>query len=121
MDKFLTWDFAILLIVFFILLILHEAGHYLAYRILGFDAVIRKSVLIPGIDPKTTIEVNRAQGLTIALGGFVFSTAVIVLPALLIGYRHWFVLLIGSVAGSIVDFIWGFTMLFMKTITIHSR
>lgn len=121
MDKFLSLDFGVLLLIFLFLLILHEAGHYLAYRMLGYEAVIRNSILVPGIDPKNTITVNKLQGLIIALGGFIFSTIVVVLPCILLDYKHWFVLLIGSLAGSSVDFIWAFTMMFMKTITIQSR
>jgi hypothetical protein len=121
MDKFLSLDFGVMLIIFLILLVLHEAGHYLAYRMLGFEAVIRKSILVPGIDPKNTITVNKLQGLIIALGGFVFSTVVVVLPSVIIDYKYWFVLLIGSLAGSCVDFIWAFNMIFMKTVTIQSR
>ena len=121
MDKFLTWDFAGLLVVFFVLLIAHEFGHYLAYRMLGYDAVVRKSIFIPGIDPKNTIQVTKTEGLIIALGGFAFSTIIIVLPCMLIHYHLWFVLLIGSIAGSIVDFIWALTMIFTKNITIYSK
>jgi hypothetical protein len=121
MDKFLTWDFAGMVLSLVILLILHEYGHYLAYRILGYKAVVRKSFLVPGIDPQSTIEVKRIEGLLIALGGFIFSTVVVVLPLLLVNYKHWLVVMIGSVAGSIVDFIWALGMLFQRTVTISSR
>lgn len=121
MNKFLTWDFGILIIIFAILMIVHEFGHYLAYRLLGYETVIRKSILIPGIDPKHTIEVNRFQGICIALGGFMISTITIVLPFMLFGYRNWFVLLLGSIAGSIVDFIWALTILFSKSTVINAR
>ncbi len=68
----MSWDFAILLLLMAILLIVHEYGHYIAYRVLGYKAVVRRSLLVPGIDPLNTIEVNRAEGLLIALGGFYF-------------------------------------------------
>lgn len=121
MEKFLSWDFAGLLILMATLLIVHEYGHYIAYRILGYKAVVRRSFLVPGIDPLNTIEVNRAEGLLIALGGFIFSIIIVVIPSLLFHYRLWVVLIIGSVAGSIVDFIWAFGMLFQRTITISAK
>lgn len=121
MEKFLTWDFAGLVFILVVLLVLHEFGHYLAYRVLGYKAVVRKSFLVPGIDPQSTIEVRRGEGLLIALGGFIFSTAVVVVPLLILSYRHWLVVLIGSTAGSIVDFIWAFGMLLQRTVTISSR
>lgn len=80
MEKFFTWDFANLLVLMIILLVVHEFGHYLAYRVLGYKAVLRKSVLVPGIDPLSTIVVTRAEGLLIALGGFLLSTLTVVVP-----------------------------------------
>lgn len=121
MSKFLTLDFGILLIVLTALMMIHELGHYIAYRILGFEAVIRRSFLVPGIDPNETIEVSKLQGLIIALGGFLLSMLVVVLPAILIGYKHGIVVIIAGVAGSIADFMWALTMLFMKRITIYSK
>jgi hypothetical protein len=121
MEKFLSWDFAFLLLLMAILLIIHEYGHYIAYRVLGYKAVVRRSFLVPGIDPQNTIEVSRGGGLLIALGGFILSTISIVIPSLLLHYRLWVVLLIGSVAGSIVDFAWAFSMLYKRTITISSK
>jgi hypothetical protein len=121
MNKFISWDFALLLIITAMLFVVHEFGHYLVYRVLGYEAIIRKSLIAPGIDPKYTIEVSRFKGILIAVGGFVLSTAIIVMPFMLFGYKHWFVLLIASIAGSIMDFIWAATMLLQKTITIYSR
>jgi hypothetical protein len=121
MEKFLTWDFAGLVFILVVLLIIHEYGHYLAYRVLGYRAVVRRSFLAPGIDPQNTIEVKRREGLLIALGGFILSTAVVVVPLLLVNYKHWLVVMIGSAAGSIVDFIWALGMLFQRTVTISSR
>ena len=87
MNKFFTWDFLILLLLASLLLIIHELGHYLAFRILGYKAVLRKSIMVPGIDPVDTIDVTRWKGFVIALGGFVFSTIVIVVPAMLLQYK----------------------------------
>lgn len=119
MEKFLTSKFVIVLLLALILLIVHELGHYLAYRLLGFEAKMRKSIIVPGIDPKSTITVTRMQGLFIALNGFIFSTFTVVLLCFLLKYSLWFVLFIGSLAGSSVDFIWAFGMLFQKNITIR--
>jgi membrane-associated protease RseP (regulator of RpoE activity) len=121
MGKFLSLDFVGLLLFVVILFIVHEYGHYLAYRVLGYKAVVRKSFLAPGIDPQYTIKVTRAEGLLIALGGFMLSTIIIVIPLLLLEYKLWFVLLIGSVAGSVVDFIWALCMLFQKSIIISAK
>ena len=82
-----------------ILLIISELGHYLAYRVLGYKAVLRRFVLIPGIDPACPMQVKRLEGLSIALGGFILSTAVVVIPLYLFNYRLWFVVLIISAAG----------------------
>lgn len=121
MEKFFTLNFAILLLLALILLIVHEFGHYLAYRLLGFEAVVRTSLIAPGIDPKETILVTRIQGIFIALNGFIFSTLTVVLISFLMNYSLWFVLFIGSIAGSSVDFIWAFGMLFQKSVTIQGR
>ena len=121
MEKFLTPEFAILLMLELLLLIIHEFGHYLAYRLLGFKASVRKSIIIPGIDPKETITVTRMQGLFIALNGFILSTLSVVLIPLLFNYSLWFALFICSLAGSCVDFIWAFGMLFQKQITIQGK
>jgi len=43
MEKFLTSKFVILLLLALILLIVHELGLYLAYRLLGFEARMRRS------------------------------------------------------------------------------
>jgi hypothetical protein len=88
MNKFISWDFALLLIITAMLFVVHEFGHYLVYRVLGYEAIIRKSLIAPGIDPKYTIEVSRFKGILIAVGGFVLSTAIIVMPFMLFGYKH---------------------------------
>jgi hypothetical protein len=121
MSRFLSLDFLTLLLLAMVLLIVHEFGHWMAYRLCGYQAVIRKSVFVPGIDPKVTIVVNRFQGLFIALNGFVFSTLVVVLPCFVYKYRLWPALLLGGVAGASLDFIWAVSMLFQKEITIASR
>lgn len=121
MDKFISWNFAGLLLCVIILFIVHEYGHYLSYRVLGYKAVVRKSILAPGIDPLYTIVVSKAEGLLIALGGFIISTIVVIIPLLLLQYKLWFAVLTGSIAGSIFDFIWAFGMLFQKTITISGK
>jgi hypothetical protein len=121
MEKFLSQDFLVLLLLAAVLLIVHEFGHWVAYRLCGYQAVIRKSVLVPGIDPKVTIVVNRFQGLFIALNGFVLSALVVLIPSFAYGYRLWPALLLGGIAGASVDFIWAFSMLFQKEITISSR
>ena len=121
MEKFLTPNFAVLVLLALILLIIHEFGHYLAYRLLGYQARVRKSFIAPGIDPKETIVVTRIQGLFIALNGFILSTFTVVLLSFLMNYSLWFVLFIGSIAGSCVDFIWAIGMLFQRDITIQGR
>lgn len=121
MEKFLTPKFAVLLLLALIMFLIHEYGHYLAYRILGYQARVRKSFIAPGIDPKETIVVNRIQGLFIALNGFILSTFTVVLLSFLMNYSLWFVLFIGSVAGSCLDFIWAISMLFQKNITIQGK
>jgi Protein of unknown function (DUF3267). len=121
MEKFLTPKFAILLLLTFLLLIVHEFGHYLAYRLLGFQARVRKSIFTPGIDPKEMIVVTRLQGLFIALNGFILSTLTVVLLSFIMNYSLWFVLFIGSLAGSCVDFIWAFGMLFQKKVKIQGK
>ncbi len=121
MEKLLTPKFAVLLLLVFLVLIVHELGHYLAYRLLGFQACVRKSIIAPGIDPKETIVVTRMQGLFIALNGFILSTFSVVLLSYLMNYSLWFVLFIGSLAGSCVDFIWAIGMLFQKNVTIQGK
>jgi len=74
-----------------------------------------------GIDPKETIAVTRWKGLLIAFGGFILSSLTVVLPLYAFQYKHWFVLCIASVAGSIGDFVWALSMLGSKTITLHAR
>lgn len=121
MEKFITPKFLFFLLLVFLLLIVHEFGHYLAYRLLGFQARVRKSIIAPGIDPKDTIVVTRAQGLFIALNGFILSTFTVVLLSFLMNYSLWSVLFISSLAGSCIDFIWAFGMLFQKDITIQGK
>ena len=121
MEKYLSFNFLGLLFFAAILFAVHEYGHYLAYRVLGYKAVIRKSFWAPGIDPKETIQVSRLEGIIIALGGFVFSTVIVVVPLMLIQYKLWIALMLGSIAGSIIDFIWALSMLFRKTITILAK
>ena len=120
MDKLLTWDFAFVLLLMTILFIVHEYGHYLAYKILKIPAKIRRSFFVPGIDPKETVSVKRWQGMMIAFGGFVLSF-VIVVPLYIFSYKHSFVIFIGAIAGSIFDFVWALCMIGMKTVTIKSR
>lgn len=121
MGKFLSLDFAVLLLFVVILFVVHEYGHYLTYRVLGYKAVVRKSFLAPGIDPQYTITVKKAEGILIALGGFLLSMIVIVIPLLLLQYKLWLVVLIGGAAGSVVDFLWALSMLFQKSITISAK
>lgn len=120
MSKFLSWNFAGVLLFSLILFAVHEWGHYLAYRLLGHQAMIRKSALIPGIDPKETIIVSRWQGVLIALAGFILSTIAVVLPLWAFNYQYWYLMMIGSLGGSIVDFIWAFSMLWKKSVTIEA-
>ena len=111
--------FGLLVLMVLILIIIHEFGHYLAYKIYGIPAHFRKSLLAPGISPNETIVVTKIQGIVIGLSGFVFSTAIFILPSILV-YPLWKALLVGSVAGSIADFLWVFSMIFSKEIVIQS-
>jgi len=52
--------FGLLVLMVLILLIIHEFGHYLAYKIYGIPAHFRKSLLAPGISPNETIEHYKA-------------------------------------------------------------
>lgn len=121
MEKFLSWDFAFVIILCLVLFAVHEYGHYLAYKIFHIPAKLRHSILIPGIDPKETISVKRWKGILIALGGFVLSSLIVVLPLYVLRYKHWFVMFLGAVAGSIVDFVWAISMLGNETTTLYSR
>lgn len=67
------------------------------------------------------IVVTRLQGLFIALNGFILSTFSVVLLSFLMNYSLWFVLFIGSLAGSCVDFIWALGMLFQRKVTIQGK
>ena len=87
--------------------------HYLAYKIYGIPAHFRKSLLAPGISPNETIVVTKMQGIVIGLSGYVFSTIIFVLPNVF-AYPLWKALFVGSIAGSIVDFIWVFSMILSK-------
>lgn len=120
MDKILSLDFALVMLIMAILFLVHEYGHFLAYLILKIPTRLRRSLFAPGIDPKETVSVKRWQGLIIALGGFILSL-VIVIPLFIIGYKHDFVILIGAIAGSIVDFIWALSMIGNKMVTLRSR
>lgn len=100
-----------------ILIVLHEFGHYIAYRLLGHNAHFNNSLLVPSIQPNEEITVSRFGGLTIALMGFIFSTIVFILPCYFF-YNQWKALLIGNLVGSIADFFWALSMLFQKTIHI---
>jgi membrane-associated protease RseP (regulator of RpoE activity) len=111
--------FGLLVLMVLILIIIHELGHYLAYKIYGIPAHFRKSLLAPGISPNETIVVTKMQGIVIGLSGFVFSTVIFVFPSIFV-YPLWKALLVGSVAGSIVDFIWAFSMIFSNEIVIQS-
>lgn len=120
MEKFISLDFAFVLVWCFALFIVHEYGHYLAFYILGIPAKMRRSILVPGIDPKETVSVKRWKGLLIALGGFVLSL-IVVLTSYLFKYKHYYLILMGAFVGSIFDFAWAFSMLGSKTITLNSR
>ncbi|SJP61501.1 Uncharacterised protein [Clostridioides difficile] len=39
MNKFLSFDFIVLLLLAFILFGIHEFGYWLAYRVCGYDAM----------------------------------------------------------------------------------
>ena len=120
MEKLLTWDFVFVLSLMAILFLVHEFGHYLAYKILRIPAKLRRSIYAPGIDPKETISVKRWQSIMIAFGGFVLSL-MIVIPLFIFGYKHSLVIFIGAVAGSVFDFIWALSMVGRKTVTINTR
>lgn len=121
MEKFLHIDFILLLFLMLLLFIVHEFGHWIAYRILGYQATVRKSILIPGVDPKETIKVKRWQGIFIALNGFFFSSLIIILPCYIIRYNLWHVLLLGGIVGAFLDFMWAFGMILQKTVIISVR
>lgn len=103
-----------------VLFIVHEWGHYLAYRMFGIPAYFKKSFFIPQVLPNTTVTVTKLQGLVIALAGFFVSTLLIVIPCMFV-YPLWKALFIGSIAGSSVDFIWALSMCFTKLVTIESK
>jgi len=105
--------FGFLLFMVLILIIIHEFGHFIAYKIYGIPAHFRKSLLAQGISPNETIVVTKMQGMVIALSGFVFSTVIFVLPSAML-YPLWKALLEGSVAGSIADYLWAFSMILAK-------
>jgi sterol desaturase/sphingolipid hydroxylase (fatty acid hydroxylase superfamily) len=119
-EKILTWGFIVVLLLMAILFSVHEYGHYLAYKILRIPAKFRRSLFAPGIDPKETVLIQRWQGIMIAFGGLVLSLVIIV-PLFIFSYKHSFVILIGAIAGSVVDFIWALSMVGRKTVTINSR
>jgi len=121
LGKFLSWDFALVLLLAITLLIVHETGHFIAYRIFGIKAKVRRSILVPGIDPVKTVTVPKWKGILIALGGFIFAGFIVNIPLYILGYKHSYLLLIGGIAGSIVDFIWAITMLGNKTVTLQER
>lgn len=121
MDGFFTWDFPVLLVLIIALFLIHELGHYLAYRVLGYRAVIRKVVFVPGIDPKETIEVTRSEGLVISMSGFILTVMLVVLPCVLVGYKQCFALFMASIAGSFMDLFWVMNLLYRKRITIAPR
>lgn len=103
-----------------IVFVVHEWGHYLAYRAFGIPAYFRISVLVPQVLPQQTIRISRIKGLIVALAGFAASTLLIVLPSIFF-YPLWKALLIGSIAGASVDFIWALSMVFSKTVLIESK
>jgi membrane-associated protease RseP (regulator of RpoE activity) len=105
--------FIFLIFMILILLVIHEYGHYLAYKIYGIPAHVRKSILAPGISPNESVYVTKTQGIVIALAGFVFSTVIFVIPSIFF-YPLWKALMVGSVAGSAADFIWALTMMLSK-------
>ena len=111
--------FLFMIVMIFILFVIHELGHYFAYTMFGIPSYFRKSVITPGFSPKETAVVSKFKGLVIALSGFLLSTILFVIPTIFF-YSLWKVLLIGSIAGSSMDFIWAFTMLIPKKITISS-
>lgn len=121
MEKFLNTRFGVLLGLAILLFIVHEMGHYFAYRILGYDAKIRFSLIAPGIDPIKDIEVSRLEGVLISLGGFILSTFTVVGLSILLKYPLWLPLFLGSVGFSIADFIWCITMMFSKRIVISGK
>ena len=113
-------DFVVLLALMGMVLIVHECGHYLAYRVLGIPAYFKISVLVPQVLPRETVRLPRMKGLMIALAGFGVSTLLIVVPGIFI-YPLWKALLIGSIAGASIDFLWALSMLFSKNVLIKSK
>lgn len=113
-------DFVGLLGLMGIIFIVHEWGHYLAYRLFGIPVYFKLSVFVPQVLPRQTIRLRRSKGLVIALAGFVISTLLIVVPSVFF-YKLWKALLIGSIAGASVDFLWAASMVFSKTVLIKSK
>jgi len=120
MEKFLSVRFVIIVAIYAVVVVVHEAGHYLAYRLFGIPARIRKSFWAPGIDPVETVTVARWKGIVIAAGGLIISL-VFIFALFLIGYRDWWLELIGDVAGSVADFGWALSMLPKKQVTLYAR
>lgn len=112
--------FLFLVFMIIVLLIIHEFGHYLAYKFYGIPAHLRKSLLAPGISPNKPVSVSKIQGVVIALSGFIFSTIIFVLPSILF-YPLWKALMIGSVAGSAADLIWCLSIISSKEKKIDIR
>lgn len=111
----------IAILIILTIFVLHEWGHYLAYKIFGIPAHFRRSILAPGIDPNETVVVSKLQGMVIALAGFFVSTCLFTLPMIII-FPIWkgFFLII-TLVGSCVDFLWAISMIFSSKITISSK
>lgn len=110
---------AVLILLMVILFIIHEFGHYLAYQLLGIDTYFKMSVIAPQVLPKQNITITKVAGLFVALSGFIISILLFVYP-LSYFYNLWKALLVGSLAGSIADFLWAISMIFVKEVTIYS-
>ncbi len=118
MDKFLTSDFALVLLLALVLIIMHELGHYMAYRLFGIEARLRPNLLAPGIDPKKPVTVSRWKGIFIAINGFIFASLTVNLPLYLLGYKHSSLILLAGAIGSVLDFLWALTMLGRQTVDL---